>query len=103
VAVVIVSDEMGVYLGSAMGFGFWTLIDPVGQPSACIFEDEADARDFVSTWDDQTGAEAFRYVPVETGGAKCAEIPVLKAAGLGHLLGDMEADALRYAEPAGTA
>ncbi len=30
-SVVIVHNEMGVYLGSCMGLGFWTLLDPAGQ------------------------------------------------------------------------
>ena len=98
-SVVIVHDEMGVYLGSCMGLGFWTLLDPAGQPSACVFADEAEARDHIATWEE--GPSLYRFVEVE--GQREATIPQLRAAGLAHLLGEMEADALRYAEPQGTA
>lgn len=98
---VIVHDEMGVYLGSCMGLGFWTLLDPAGQPSACTFESEAQARAHVATWDEQNDPDAYRYVPA--GGDRFATIPQLEAAGLGHLLGGMKEDALRYCEPEGHA
>jgi hypothetical protein len=31
-------EEMGIYLGHCLGLGFWTLLDPVGQPCAVTFE-----------------------------------------------------------------
>lgn len=51
-AVVIYHEKDGVYLGSAMGFGFWSKIDPVGQPSAVTFPDQATAETYMDTWDD---------------------------------------------------
>lgn len=49
--VVIVHPEMGVYLGSAMGLGFWSRLDPVDQPSAVTFPTPADAEQHMRTWD----------------------------------------------------
>jgi len=50
-AVVITHPEMGIYLGSAMGLGFWSKLDPVGQPSAVTFTSVSDAEDYMATWD----------------------------------------------------
>lgn len=100
-SVVIVSDTMGIYLGNALGLGFWTLLDPAGQPSACAFENEDQARAHVATWIDGGDPEAYRYIIA--GNGREATIADLKVAGLDHLLGDMEADALRYTEPVGNA
>lgn len=101
VRIVITHTEMGVYLGGFLGLGFWTLIDPAGQPSAVTFDDEAQARAHVSSWCEENDPDAYRYVPVTT--CDYAAPAELKDVGLGHLLGDMEADALRYAEPEGNA
>ncbi len=99
--VVITHPEMGVFLGVALGLGLWTKLDCAGQPAACNFKDETDARQFVSTWIECNNPDDYRYVAA--GGPRGATIADLKAAGLGDLLGDMEADAPRYAEPAGHA
>lgn len=99
--VVITHPEMGVYLGHARGLGFFTLLDSAGQPSACTFTSEAEARKHVASWQSHNDPDAYTYVVC--GGPRYATIADLKAAGLGHLLGDMEADALRYAKPAGSA
>lgn len=63
-AVVIYSDIDGVYLGTCMGLGFWSKLDPVGQPSAATFENEAQAEAFMATWDGGR-PEGVRFVPVE--------------------------------------
>lgn len=50
-AVVLVHPEWGIYLGNAMGLGFWSKLDPVGQPSAVTFPSERAAREHMATWD----------------------------------------------------
>jgi hypothetical protein len=45
---VVYSEENGVYLGSALGFGFWSKLDPVGQPCAITFASEEEAQQFVN-------------------------------------------------------
>lgn len=48
---VLFHPEAGVYLGNAMGLGFWSLWDPVGQEVAVTFASEAEAMEHVATWD----------------------------------------------------
>lgn len=49
-AFVIVHPEMGVYLGSWIGMGFWSKLDPVGQPSAITFDTPDEAEAHMATW-----------------------------------------------------
>ena len=99
--VVITHPEMGVYLGSCLGLGFWTLLDPVGQPLAATFADVDGATTHVASWDDNNDPAAYAFVEVDAG--LFASVTALEAAGLGHLLGDMEDDALLMCQPAGHA
>lgn len=64
--VVIVHDEMGVFVGAAMGFAFWSMMDTAGQHTAVTFEGETDAREFVAEWVPAQDPDAYRYVPVQT-------------------------------------
>lgn len=41
--------EMGVFLGEAMGMGFWSKLDAVGQTEAVVFETVGKARDFIDS------------------------------------------------------
>ena len=100
-SVVITHPEMGVYLGSWIGLGFWSLLDPVGQQEAVTFPDETDASAHIASWDNENDPTAYSFVVVDAD--RSASIAVLKASGLTHLLGAMEEDALRYCEPAGHA
>ena len=45
---VLYGDVVGVYLGSAMGLGFWSKLDPVGQSSACTFDSKEAVDAFVA-------------------------------------------------------
>lgn len=47
---VVVHPEMGVYLGSAFGLGFWSKLDPCGQPGAVTFPDRERAEEVMATW-----------------------------------------------------
>ena len=51
-AVVIYTEERGIYLGNCMGLGFWTKLDPIGQPSAVTFPDTATAEAHMAEWDE---------------------------------------------------
>jgi len=90
---VIVHKDMGVYLGACLGLGFWTLLDPVGQPGAVVFDSVDQARDYISSWENNNDPNEFEYVKVRNG-----DISSLKEAGLEVAMGSMEEDALRYAE-----
>lgn len=50
-AVVIVSPEDGIYIGNCLGMGFWTKLDPVGQPSVVTFASIKEAEDHMGTWE----------------------------------------------------
>jgi len=89
--IVITHPEMGIYLGNCLGLGFWTLIDPVGQPAATTFPDADAARTHISSWDENNDPNAYDFIEVASG-----SILALKAAGLESLMGDMVADAVRY-------
>lgn len=63
---IIVHETQGVYLGSCIGLGFWSELDPAGQTSACTFMAESQARNHVATWDAPHGdPDNYRYVEVE--------------------------------------
>jgi hypothetical protein len=89
--IVITHPEMGIYLGNCLGLGFWTLIDPVGQPEATTFPDADTARTHIASWDENNDPTDYSFVEVASG-----SILALKAAGLEPLMGDMVADAVRY-------
>lgn len=62
-SVVITHPEWGVYLGNCLGMGFWSELDPVGQPAAVVFDNETDARNHVSSWVEKF--EGLNYFPIK--------------------------------------
>lgn len=52
-AYVLVSPELGVYLGNALGLGFWSKLDAAGQLDAVAFANPEIAMEFAATWDTQ--------------------------------------------------
>lgn len=104
---VMVHYDFGVYLGNCMGLGFFSMLDTAGQSTAVTFDTVDEIKAHVNSWEVSPEGLPFDqskiwFVPVETD-ANYASIADLKKAGLSHMLGDMEVDALRYAEPAGRA
>jgi hypothetical protein len=63
--IVIYSQEWGVFLGTCMGLGFWSKLDPAGQDVAVCFDNEDKAKAFIATWDEQPPVE-MRFVTVTT-------------------------------------
>lgn len=78
-SVLIVHPELGVYIGSAMGMGFWSKLDPVGQPVAVTFPSEADARAFTESWGDVL--HGLSFLPVVPDMGEYASIAACIAAG----------------------
>lgn len=67
--IVIYHPEMGVYLGSCMGLGFWSKLDPVDQPCARTFSNAGEALEYMQTWDDgPLDDAAFVEVDPDMGG-----------------------------------
>jgi len=62
-AVLITNSELGIYLGNCLGLGFWSKLDPVGQPSAVTFDSEDEARNHVEIWDNPL--DDYQLVHVE--------------------------------------
>jgi hypothetical protein len=100
--IVITHPKMGIYLGNCLGLGFWTLLDPAGQPEAVVFDSVADARAHIASWESGNRPDDYGFHDVSATG-RYATIPMLIEAGLSHLLGDMAADHLRSARPDGNA
>lgn len=90
-AVVIYSEELGVYLGSCMGMGFWSKLDPVGQPCAVTFPTEEAAREHVTLWDCEE-TPVVRFVEVVPDNGEYASVQACVQSGLpGWLDEGMEA------------
>lgn len=92
---------MGVYLGYAMGLGFWTRLDPCGQHAAVTFPSLTIAAAHVASWAEGGVPERYTYVAVKPDLVRGSEMYIsiegLKAADLGDLLGDMEREAAEIA------
>lgn len=73
-SVVICHPEMGVFLGLGLGLAFWSKLDPVGQDHAPAFDNEAQAEEFMASWDNgrPQGATLVAVVPDADGYASVA-------------------------------
>lgn len=47
---VIVHPVEGIYLGCCLGLGFWTNLDPAGQPAATTFTSVEEAQQHINSW-----------------------------------------------------
>lgn len=64
---VLVSRIHGIYLGSALGMGFWTGLDAAGQTEAVTFESPEAGRAHMARWEDPPDPEeatVYSFVPV---------------------------------------
>lgn len=81
-AVVIYTEEEGVYLGHCMGLGFWSKLDPVDLPGAVTFPSADDAEKHMAEWEGGR-PPAASLVPVEPDlSHDCASIEACVRAGL---------------------
>ena len=88
-AIVITHPEQGIFVGSFLGLGLWSMWDAGEQPAVATFESEQQARDFVRSWDNGNDDSVYGYPVVEAADEYSATIDELKAAGLEELLGDL--------------
>jgi hypothetical protein len=64
---ILVHKEDGVYVGNALGLGFWSRLDAADQESAVTFDSEQEAKDHVASWDCSDELKnAVTFQPVET-------------------------------------
>jgi len=79
---IIVHPDMGIYLGSCMGMGFFSLLDAVGQDRAVVFLDEPQARDHVAHRENNNDPDAYQYKQVNVKDDYYADPNELLSAGL---------------------
>jgi hypothetical protein len=63
--IVIYNEEMGIYLGNALGLGFWSKLDAVGQYAAVTFECRDDAVKHIQSWNESNNPDEYSFVLVE--------------------------------------
>ena len=83
--IVIYNRSYGVYLGSAMGLGFWSKLDPVGQDSAVTFPSVREAKRAVSNWETRPTSIQYKQVRgdiTKTDGSIYASVEACFRAGL---------------------
>jgi hypothetical protein len=73
--------DLGVYLGNFLGMGFWSRLDPAGQPAAVTFASEEDATRHVASWDGMGPRFPVEVRLVETDDGDYASIAACVAAG----------------------
>jgi hypothetical protein len=86
---IITHPELGVFLGTFLGFGIWSKLDPMDQDAAVVFKSPEHAQQFTSSWSDQlSGLSYLPVVPDLPNGA--ASVAACVAAGAeGWLFADM--------------
>ena len=80
---VIHSVEWGVYLGSAMGLGFWSKLDSVGQEEACTFKSKEEAQKHIDTWDSKPPSDTT-FIEIETKDEFYASMKECSVVGIEH-------------------
>ena len=87
---VITHSDHGIYVGSALGLGFWSNMSAAGQNTVPTFDTETDAREHVESWSDDNIPDDYGYAPVEVDDdTTFATISQLRAAGLEEMLGEL--------------
>lgn len=92
-SVVITHEKQGIYVGNALGFGFWSMLDTAGQTEVPTFENERQAREHVASWIDHNDPDDYRYVEVKAQAEMSATADELAAAGLEGMLGELRTPA----------
>ena len=77
----VVHPAYGIYLGSCMGLGFWTKLDPAGQTAAVTFASTHEAETFLASLDGGRPPN-LQVVEVVPDQGDYASIAACKAAGL---------------------
>src|SRR3546814_12766092 len=86
--VVITEPEFGIYVGSALGLGFLSKLDSVGQDTAPVFDTKEQAQEHIDSWDcKEEGARRYDFAEVDVADdATYATAYQLIAAGLEDLI-----------------
>jgi hypothetical protein len=85
-AFVMIHKEFGIYLGSCMGMGFWSQLDPAGQTEAVTFPDQPTGISALRSWQELGGSSIqesdIRFIPVLANTDGYATKAACSAAGL---------------------
>lgn len=84
-AVLISRLDFGIYVGHALGFGFWSLLDTAGQEDAVTFPTKQAALDHINSWDNPPDTAEFSFPTVDDGGRGTLPRCELSDYGLDHL------------------
>lgn len=89
--IAITHSEYGIYIGQAIGLGFWSKLDSAGKDKVIVFDTVEDAKEFLlSEFKIPLDAANYEFPEVEVLDEWYADIEELRAAGLGDLLGKLE-------------
>ncbi len=66
--IVIYTRSNGVYLGSAIGLGFWSKLDPAGQDAAITFPNIREAKRIVRNWETRPPGIQYKQVRADITG-----------------------------------
>jgi len=88
-AVLISRPDFGIYVGHALGFGFWSLLDTAGQDCAVTFPDTASAIEHINSWDNPPDNTNFTFHNVDVEGRDHTTGDELASINLGHLWPDL--------------
>lgn len=97
---IITAPEWGIYFGNAMGFAFWSLLDPAGMPAAPTFTKASAAHKHVKDWIDMPSR--YDVVEVDCRG-EYVMLWELQRQGFGELLGNAMEQFLRHVPTSGSA
>ncbi len=91
--VVIISPELGVYMGNGLGLAFWSKLDFIDQDHAPVFDDEAQARKHIQSWENNHEPDSYLYYVIAPtkeadDGCKYVSIEAMTAHGLGQYFDD---------------
>lgn len=87
---VIVHENFGIYVGNAMGMGFWSKMDAAGQVQVPTFPSIDEAREHVSGWDENNNPDDYRFEEMPHDNPYVT-IEELEEAGLSDYIGDLYA------------
>lgn len=82
IRVIISHKEMGIYLGSCMGMGFWSKLDSAGQDKAVTFDNIAQAKEVIQSWNEPHNTKDYYFTRIQIADLYYATISEVLAAGL---------------------
>ncbi|MEO0566545.1 MAG: hypothetical protein AAF066_02355 [Pseudomonadota bacterium] len=89
-SILLTREDFGIYLGSALGFGFWSLLDTAGQIEAVTFPDKSAAVAHIQNWDNPPDLSVFTFHDIDDAGRGAVHRDQLIACGFEHFWPELE-------------